>query len=445
MAKIKPIQITQLQLDPINPRYHSPNNPISGERQRLQAILNEQGNKLTNLMADIVEAGVDPSSLPIVIPDSESPGQYITVEGNRRLASLKILSSSDIIEELTATNSTKKRFTLLSKEFSANPIEEMSCVILSTRKEANKWIKLRHTGENEGVGTVRWNARQVDSFNELFGTPSLTRQATDYLLEHDAIDIETAQKVTTTNIKRLLEDPDVRLAFGFIVEKGSLITNLPPEEAVKGLKKAYIDFSIGQKNVNDIRHKTDRKSYLQEFSTEDLPKTTNITTKKTSLAKKTKPKTTEPRPPRKSKPTSKERETLIPNNVHLNIDPTKINDIYHELKSMSINVYPNGVGVLFRVFIETSLDYYIKKESLTIHANSSLINKLGLVETYFKNNNIMTHDELKAVRVAISNQNDICSINTFNAYVHNAGFIASPGELKIVWDRLQLFIQNIWA
>jgi len=109
MAEIKPIPITQLQLDLINPRYHDPNNLVLGERQILQAILNEQGNKLIKLMADIVEAGVDPSSLPIIIPDPVSPKLYIVAEGNRRLAALKILSSPDIIKELLYRTLKSKR------------------------------------------------------------------------------------------------------------------------------------------------------------------------------------------------------------------------------------------------------------------------------------------------------------------------------------------------
>ena len=60
--EVKPISVQQLLLDLQNPRYDVLNNQI----EVIAEILDDQGRKLVKLAADIAEAGLNPSELPMV-------------------------------------------------------------------------------------------------------------------------------------------------------------------------------------------------------------------------------------------------------------------------------------------------------------------------------------------------------------------------------------------
>ena len=59
-----------------------------------------------------------------------------------------------------------------------------------------------------------------------------------------------------------------------------------------------------------------------------------------------------------------ERTALIPRECHLNINPPRINSIYIELLTLTVNQYANACAVLFRVFIELSVDHAIEQNTL---------------------------------------------------------------------------------
>ena len=83
----------------------------------------------------------------------------------------------------------------------------------------------------------------------------------------------------------------------------------------------------------------------------------------------------------KINPKSTIRKNLIPKNCRWTISPTKINNIYLELKDYLIiddskKDVPNAVGVLFRVFLEISLNYYAKKNDKNFKKNEKIKNKI---------------------------------------------------------------------
>ena len=436
----KEIEVVKLLLDLENPRYDATLN----QRQAFQAIVSDQGRKIFNLAKDIIENDIDPASLIIVMEDEKKKNRFIVLEGNRRLVALKLMMSPSIMEEMMMTANLRKDMKKAGEEYSKKgPLDKILCAVAPTREDADKWIKLRHTGENKGVGVVRWDASQVARFDARFGIPRFHQQALNYLLANGAIDEETAGKVTTSNLNRLLDDPWVRGKLGFSVENKVLKTEQPLEEVIKGLKRIVSDLASRVVNVNDIRHKEDRRKYLDTFGPADLPDKSKIAAAPTYLA--TEPKASGPPTP-KIKPPAQKRTTLIPKNCVIEVDPTRINDIFNELRGLQINRYTNAAAVLFRVFIETSLDYFIKENSIPLGPKKPiLIRKLHKVTDHFESNGIMSKSELKPVRVAISQPDSIIAIDTFHAYVHNAAFTPSARELKVNWDRFQLFFERIWA
>lgn len=152
--------IDQLLLDSENPR----NEIATSQRDSIQKILDDQGEKLFALAEDIVEAGLSPMDRILVLREKKNSNRFIVLEGNRRIAALKILSNPSVLTSLHVKASLQKKFEALCHRFVLSDIEPMACYEVTDREEGNRWILLRHTGENEGRGVVAWSALAASRF-----------------------------------------------------------------------------------------------------------------------------------------------------------------------------------------------------------------------------------------------------------------------------------------
>ena len=113
------LPIASLLLDVRNPRLEG----AKDQNEALEQMLADQDDKLYELADDIVNEGMSPIDRLLVIK-SESPSKkYIVLEGNRRLAALRILTNPEALTGLTVKDSLRKRFELLAKKFTKASIE----------------------------------------------------------------------------------------------------------------------------------------------------------------------------------------------------------------------------------------------------------------------------------------------------------------------------------
>ena len=154
-------------------------------------------------------------------------------------------------------------------------MEEIECIWFEDETEAYKWIELRHTGENNGVGTVNWNAIRKERFKIKQGKSSVVIQAVDFVEKEGKISDELKKKIKTmpiTNLGRLLDDPDVRNELGVDIKEGNLITKLPKEEVVKGLAKVVEDIATKKISAKDIYYKDNKMGYIENLGESNTPK-----------------------------------------------------------------------------------------------------------------------------------------------------------------------------
>lgn len=445
--RIKSLKIADLLLNLENPRFDA----VQHQREALNSMISTQVSqeKTRYLAQDIVEGGINLAELVMVTPEGHN--KYKVLEGNRRIAALKFLANPDIFKD------THKAFTkqmrILAGEFRKMPIKKIQCVIFPDASMANRWIKLKHTGENKGRGTVPWDAQQVARFESMIAKKSsVGLQAIDFIKDFaDEALLSKIKRMPITNLERLLTDKNIQSVLGITVEDGVLKTELLKEEVKKGLYKVVKDVAEKKLKVKDIYDKEDRKNYIETFQPKkDIPdiskKSDNVWS--LSLAEMiNQPAIAKAK--HKSVPISTSRSTLIPRNCILTIKQPKINKIYLELKNLSIDEFSNASGILFRVFLEMSTNVFIDKYNLAkVKKNGdalSLRDKLINVESYMQKNGIATKDELKGVRVMAKTKDNLYSIDTFNDYVHNHHFSPDPTSLKTSWDNVQLFIEKIWG
>jgi hypothetical protein len=140
------------------------------------------------------------------------------------------------------------------------------------------------------------------------------------------------------------------------------------------------------------------------------------------------------------------RTKMIPAEFSVTIPTNRINDIYLELKrKLKLSDVPNAAAVLLRVFVELSVDDYIRRNKVAVpYKDKTLQNKITAVADYMQANNVMTDKELVPVREAVKDPNNLTLATNLNAFVHNPDMTPSPTDLKAIWDRLAHFIEVLW-
>lgn len=447
--KKKEIKLTSLSVSIENPRFEM----ATSQREAIQMMVADQSDKLIKLAKDILDSGLNPGDPVFVTPEKDKSARFTVLEGNRRISILKILNSPEILDGKNASFLNKLKPHL--EAFKKSPILTVECVVYEDPADADKWIELKHTGENSGVGTVSWDTTQQARFNKkVKGHNPIALQAIEFLERSNYTDEKLKQdlpKLSYTNMERLLTDPDVRETLGIKYHNRTLRSDLYEAEVIKGLSKIAGDFLYKNYTVNNIRSKKDRKQYLEEFSKETLPNKSNKASSPWQLissAVKLDTPVSEPKvPAKKSIPGSLDRKTLIPRDCIMSIPDRRVNSIYRELKDLSVADYVNATSVMLRVFIELSIDAFLESKKGKIKGikkMTPLKDKLEAVVTYLEASRAMTEEELKAIKVSINEPHSMMSIDTFNAYVHNRHYSPDERALKNSWDIFQIFVEKLW-
>jgi len=438
----KYIKIENLIVNPENYRF----DPVDNQDKAIDLMINEKGRDILNLAKHIIDNGLDPAKDFRVMKSGSN--NYIVLDGNRRITAIKCLLNPILIKD----EKLKKSFydLIVSQK---KPIKNVSCYIYSNEKEAAKWIKLDHTGKNEGVGQDSWGSAEVDRFGYKFeGKISPAMQLVNLVEKELRTKVNTG-KLKITTINRILSNPVSRSILGIDVKKGVIDFVAEKKDVVNNTKKLFDKVIRDDVRVDEVYSKEKGIAFMSnlfgvkdENTNKEVPTVYEIPQSTVSMSKTG---TT------RSNPKTTSRQFLIPSHCVLVIDvkkAPKINNIYCELKNDlllndSNEAVPNAVGVLFRVFLEVSLDYYAinngghhfkKEDTINIKIGwvvESMIKK-GFDNKIFKNIN----------KVGSSQQNQsYLSIYHFHDYVHSSTVQPTPGELKAKWDNLQGFFEALWS
>ncbi|MEX2263485.1 MAG: hypothetical protein WD696_16120 [Bryobacteraceae bacterium] len=445
----KSLKIDSLELDLENPRITL----ASDQRDAMQKIIKEQKVKLINLAESIADKGLSPMDRCLVLR-SPSDGRFIVLEGNRRILAAKLLKNPSLVDSLEMPEGHKKRLQKAALTFDPKKIEPVDCYEVADRAEGVEWIRRRHTGEDEGRGIIPWSAVATARFRGR----DAALQALDFVGQHGGITEEQADliagKFPLTTLDRLLSTPAVRKSLGFELVDGKLETELPPEEAMKPLRRIVVDLAEKKKTVSDLKSKDQQIAYINEFKASDRPNLSLKTGKLKPVEKiSQKDFTAKPAPaPKKPKqPKAGPRTTVVPKSCKLNITTAKIEKIYGELRILQLAKHVHAIGVLLRVFLEMSVDDYLTKAGvpLTFQAKGGHTGdkKLAVkVEEAIDHMvaNGATKKDFKGVLAGLKDDHHPFAIDTLHAYIHNRFFTPTEGNLVTGWDNAQRFFETIW-
>ncbi len=404
-------------------------------------IAKDQGRKILVLARDIVEAGLNPADLPIVMRLKGDGNRYVVLEGNRRLASLKALENPEALVgavDPVVLAAMRK----LGAKYQQEPIESVQCLVVKNRNEARHWIELRHTGENEGAGIVRWGSDEASRFRARTGNKEIHLQALDFLEKTGHLTPETRRSVPVTSFKRLLGTPAVRDKLGVTLQSGQLKLVADEKRVAKALAYVADDLASGKTKTEKIYTLGDRVRYAKTIPQNIAVKPTlkngrgleagdavRIKHKRSIKSKK-----------------RKRRDNLIPGDCTLSITDPRTSEIEGELRTLSLEDYTNAISVLFRVFLELSADAYISQQGLSVHDDATLSNKLtSVVDDLLKH--AETHQEPSGSRSSCLPKRLIFgTIDQVDAPIHpQQACISCASDLRAHWNSLQPFVVAIWS
>ena len=442
----KPIRITDLQLDTTNYRTGKQND----QREAIRSLIEEQKHKLVRLAQDIIENGLSPLETICVAPVPNDKNRYTVIEGNRRVAAMKLVTQPDLAADTTWHNAFKR----LHKSLPGQLPTKVRCIVAPNKEDAFIWIQRRHDTGLKGAGLEPWSTiaqyraaaargRSAPEFDVLEFT--LARGQ----LEPDVEERLTGQDFPITNLKRIIDSAYISEQLEF--DRGeSYLTTTANKKWVLTLLREMItiisreEFKGEKFSVKDIYSAADQRKFFNKLLTKHpkpnksarrwaINANTEVSSERGALKKK------------KPNRSTSDRRKLI--QAHCPVRPPvgRANDIYHELRRLEVEKYRNAVSILFRVFLEFSIGAYVRRRSVTgINTSDTLSSKLRKVADHMENNNIMDRKELHAIRKAANDPNSLFSTMTLNAYVHNVNFYPSASELKTSWDNLEPFIEKLW-
>ena len=386
-----------------------------------------------------------------------SSSGYVVLEGNRRLTALRALETPDTFAGAIAPG-ILDGIRLLSTRYRRSPIGEVYCITAKSREEAQPWIDIRHNGESFGAGVVPWGSDEKARNASRLGRPiKLHTRLLDYMQQGGHLSQAERERIKSTNLERVLKSQILKDALGIDVQKGGHF-NIGGDEnyTIRTLRSLFK--RLTETSVKKFYTRDERDDWVEEFlGTLQTAKPTSASAQSPATA--TAKATGKPARSRIVKP----RERLIPSSCVMRVKDARVRRIENELRELALEDFPNAISVLFRVFIELGVDWYIAQNPLAAPPmkpvkpnpnnpnrpnkprDPSLAQKIRSVKDYLVATNKMTKQDAQPVKRACENDSFMGpSVILLNEYVHTFQMSPSPTDLRAQWDSLEPFFAAVW-
>lgn len=446
--KTKELRVTDILLDAGNYRTGKQDD----QRKAIKALIEEQKGKLVVLARDIIESGLSPLETVMVYAVPGEKNRYVVIEGNRRVAAMKLAMQP----ELAAETTWHKAFQKVHKLAPGQIPKKITCKVAPSKEDAYPWIQRRHDTGLKGAGLEPWQALATLRARAAQGKSAPEYDALEFVLTHGQLDPDVQERVMgqdfpITNLQRLLSSAYITEQME--LEKGDPdLTSTASKRWMLAMLRDFVTIIAREEYedhkpfaVKDIYNAADQKRFYHKMSAKH-PKPARSAKRWTVSADASLTDTDRAKPKKKKpkKPTH-ERKRLVPNNAEVLPPVGRANDILHELRKLEVENFRNAISVLFRVFLEFSVEEYMTRRAVPGVTNAdTLAKKLRAVTEHMENNGIMTKKDLTAPNRAANDPHSMFSTVQLNAYVHNQNFYPSSSELKTSWDNLEPFIVKLW-
>lgn len=454
--------INRLRLDPENPRLAT-----SVKRPTQQELIADllEHEDVMELVRDIARQGYFPNELLVAIRDGANT---IVVEGNRRLAALKLLLNPEL-----APDSYQKRIRQHA-EHNQHAIQKVQVVLAPSRAAAVPLIIARHKGEAVKAWTTIMQARFLQSridhglgIDEVAQETGLeraevVRQLRDAKL-YDVIRslplapateqiVSDPRQFPFTTLRRLIEYSSVQGVLGMHTdERYGFVTTLPADRFQSVLVRIVTDIATGDVTSRSHNTSTEVDHYIKGLE-RTLGKAKKEPHKKTPADEFVDPSRVQPQPvrrPRKKTPTKQTPPIgLVPRGFRVDVEDERIRAIVEELKSLKLVQFPNAVAITFRSLLDMSVTKYLQdagelkaikaKLSAKQPKSADWIPTLNQQLTHILQTNTfpLGPEARKALQKFVSDTNQSLTLESLNWFTHVRYVPPTVEQLRSFWTML---------
>lgn len=425
------------------------------QRAALHALIADQKQKLVNLALDIMEMGrLSPGEPLWVTADPDNTGKHIVLEGNRRVAALKLMENPRLADgtEVAAA------FAKLATEFAVNPIRSVEAQVFASREDAWPWMQRRHLRAASGVGLEHWRSLAKER-----AQPGWSGKVRRSLLVLDYLDDDTEEfgevgsviEAKSTTVDRVLNNPAMKEVLGINIDPKTKSIEFENGDDIAGrrvLRSLISEMAKPDFKFSRVRDEGDRRAFISEFAGGAVRKADAATAAPTEA--KPEPKG------RKTRVTEPVRKTLAPatgSRVIPKVLGVRLNKLYRECREIQLKGNENAAALLLRVFLELSSEAYLIEKQVQLPSAAARKGKadwsevgitldqkidavLGLIDT-----DPRTRQQLKKARVARASDHTAGSIHTLHAYFHNLDMAPDVGGLRDAWDTWENYLALLHA
>jgi hypothetical protein len=411
--------------DTENPRHE----PVKTQREAISSLIATERQKLVVLANDIVDHGISPIDLLLAI--KKDANNYTVVEGNRRLAAMRMINNPDLAEG-TVIETQMRRVAALG-----DAPESVECAVLDSRDDAEHWMELRHGGEAGGAAVVRWNTLAANRFSHKPGSQAAKAitflEAVDEGFPENDVMKELVTKVASkrlTTLGRLVSDPTFRRRSGMSDANGSPEFRFPAD-ALQELFEHILGDLAADVGVSQLKSKGQRAEYLGGTP---KPKESAALPAPRPLGATAAPKPTKPRSRRRSSKPGKPFRDLDLSNIE-----PKTQAILGEFRKLDVDKSPNTSAILTRVMLEFTVDQFVRTKKLKQENDlkGRVRQCLGRVDPTGK------AQEYQGVRAGLSDGNSVYAVKTLHGFVHNPHFHADGNTVRNITSNLEPFLQTL--
>lgn len=433
------VPISSLCLDLKNPRHES----AANERAALAKLVAEES--VIPLARDIAARGeLSPIDVIGVLPHPKDSRLYVVAEGNRRVAALKLLRNPE-----SSTDDTCKTAIGRALSKGTRPPGRVEVLEFWDEEDAHTWKSLRHEGEQRGVGTRQWNAKQKTRHATGAGRKdpnNLAQALLDYVQTRGLVTAEQREAVPFTTITRYLTSPVVRRVLGVEDSNGEFHISFDQDEFDVAAKRFVLD-SIGKNpKVTSRANAKEREDYINALEREGIAPKRRLPASIRPVAAKVAPIKTRRGPPPKS---PGDRDTIPPPEFRPALKDNRLLYLLKELHHIDPEAFPFASAYLYRAFLEHSVVRQAEKRGHTRAANEKLhTTMLALYALLLADTGLVAKhgtalkNRLKPLQLAANQTNNHNNPEVLGAQVHGAvlptraGLVSCWDGLDFVWPLL---------
>lgn len=250
--EIKDVSINDLLLDTQNPRL----NEQPDEKACIQAILNGRESQILNLARDIADKGLYPEVI-IVSKHPDIPNKWRVRDGNRRITAIKLLHDPS-----RSTTAIRPKLEEITKTLTNYPLE-LNVLTCDDENAILRFLHLKHTGINEGVGQVEWDAFTKAIYSEKTNSPNSNIKAINLLRwakESGGIDFDDSFPISTLSDRLMSKERLLQIGFELDGDKPLLVKE--PISTLNKVRQIITDLKSGIHTSRSLDSAADIKRYV---------------------------------------------------------------------------------------------------------------------------------------------------------------------------------------